>query len=418
MKITLKNFDMQYLIYNTFEYILAFCLVANCRSMWLMIDGSKFAKYLFYLTACSLFACIFTNKYFIINRFKLGLLISFGIMIYFSVYAMLNNYNIKEFLKFTIIVILLIVYYFSTSNIKSIPDILKKYNDIILIIALVSTFFWLFGSILHVISPTEIVYSKWTNSGKFKAVYSYYGIYFEPQKINFFGIFKNLIRNSACFTEAPMASFNFSLALINEILIFKSRNLKRILLFVIANITTFSTTGYIIVITVFIYTIIRRKSKYIDTQKLKILFSPFLLGIGILLIYIMFKKKLSNSSGIIRLDDFIVGFKAWKNNIIIGNGFENNDILKIYMGAWRSYNTGFSNSPMQILAHCGLYIGIIYIILFCLAVKNAIEIHNLDFFIYVVMFELIAMYAEPRYVNNREWVKNKFLPKSDGIMHV
>jgi len=32
--------------------------------------------------------------------------------------------------------------------------------------------------------------------------------------------------------------------------------------------------------------------------------------------------------------------------------------------------------------------------------------------------ELIAMYAEPRYVNNREWVKNKFLPKSDGIMHV
>ena len=56
------------------------------------------------------------------------------------------------------------------------------------------------------------------------------------------------------------------------------------------------------------------------------------------------------------------------------------------MGAWRSYNTGFSNSPMQILAHCGLYIGIIYIILFCLAVKNAIEIHNLDFFIYVVMF--------------------------------
>jgi len=36
----------------------------------------------------------------------------------------------------------------------------------------------------------------------------------------------------------------------------------------------------------------------------------------------------------------------------------------------------------------------------------------------IINNELIAMYAEPRYVNNREWVKNKFLPKSDGIMHV
>ena len=34
------------------------------------------------------------------------------------------------------------------------------------------------------------------------------------------------------------------------------------------------------------------------------------------------------------------------------------------------------------------------------------------------VLELIAIYAEPRYVEDREWVKNNFLPKSDGTMHV
>lgn len=390
------NVSIRKKIYDFNEYLIAFVLILNCRSIWtsLLSTRSEATKVSFLLLVCATFMCILTVKETKIYRFKKGITLAICFLIYMLLFLFLNTYNHEDLIINIIVVFILILYYSICNANKNLPNILLKYEKLVLLIAILSMFFWIFGSQLHIINPSNIVYSNWSGTGLDTPIKSYYGIYFETQGIIFDSV--GLIsRNSAVFVEAPMCSLHFSIALLIELFLVKKISKVKVLILILANITTFSSTGVILIVislgTKFIINNPKSKVLYI----IKVLFIPlcilFISGIS----YILLIDKLGTNSGSIRIDDFKVGFKAWKENIFFGAGFNNYEFIKSFMESWRSYNTGFSNSPMIILSDGGIYIGLLYICSFALGIIKSFkrnEINKVTFIAMIIYLFTITIF--------------------------
>ena len=253
-------------------------------------------------------------------------------------------------------------------------------------IATISLLFWVFGSVLHLLSPTGTVISGWTGAEETdgNSVATYYGLHFEPQLI----LFKNvrLARNSGIFTEAPMASFVYSLALLMELLLKKESNIRRCIILSCAIVSSFSTTGMITMILAIAFKYLLSKPVFSIGRVIKVMIVPVGLIVVGYMAYSMFIEKMGQGSGMIRMDDFRAGFLAWKENPIFGAGFGEEDVLKNHMSAWRWYNQGFSNSIFYILAQCGLYLGIVYFLGIVRGISNSINSKNAKTIVFFGLF--------------------------------
>ena len=232
-------------------------------------------------------------------------------------------------------------------------------QNIILVIAIVSLFFWVSGSLLGIIHPNGVEYTTWTLNGTEVPINKYFNLYFETQMQNFFGV--KIIRNSAIFTESPMSSFMFCYALLVELFKKKHMSYKRTALFVVAVLSTFSTTGYVIVIVALFFKYMLSQTHSKVTAVLRMAVVPAVLIFLVLFIEQLLQRKFESSSGSIRIDDIIAGFKAWTDHPLMGNGYSNSASILQYMSTSRMNNTGFSNSLLQILAYGGLYLLVPYI---------------------------------------------------------
>lgn len=242
----------------------------------------------------------------------------------------------------------------------SIDDTLHKYTNIVIVIAVISLFFWSLGTICRIIKPTGYFYSTW--SGSLAAYKSYYGIYFEQQTASSSSIVENLIGNKAIFSEGPMVSMVFSIAFLAEFLMQRKLNVKRCFILLIAVISTLSVSGITMVILAIAFKYILSKGDNRNKIVVKILLVPIVSVIGFVVIYYLIEQKLSTNSGLTRLDDFYAGFKAWMDAPLFGNGYGNSAAFIKYMSRFRMGNTGFSNSVMQILVFGGIYLFLPYVL--------------------------------------------------------
>lgn len=154
-----------------------------------------------------------------------------------------SNFSIFNFiLDFPLC--LLIVNYLIDKDLM--VNFLRSLCNIIFIVACVSLIFWFLSSILKVISPTSSYLINW---GGYKKVNSFYNMYFEAQGLSIDGIlsnlgtFSNINRNCAIFVEAVMANFIFSIGFIlNELI---EKNMYKRVVFLIAVLSTFTTSGIV-----------------------------------------------------------------------------------------------------------------------------------------------------------------------------
>lgn len=116
--------------------------------------------------------------------------------------------------KFSVAVLIFVFFFFIQES-NNRHELLLKYRNLMIFISAVSIVFWLLGSIFHLVHPSGVVQSVWTNTGNPKPVPNYFNLYFETQELYGFA------RNTAIFTEAPMASLHFSIALFVEMYIEK-----------------------------------------------------------------------------------------------------------------------------------------------------------------------------------------------------
>ncbi|VRG73003.1 Uncharacterised protein [Streptococcus pneumoniae] len=255
--------------------------------------------------------------------------------------------------------------------------LLSKFVNVVVILAIFSLFFWIFGTLLNVVHPTSTVINQWSGG---QLINSYYNLYFETQQMIFFGF--RIIRNSGIFAESPIWGLILSIAYVIDFLILKfDKNSKRNII-ILTMLSTISTTGIIIVGLAILYKIMTT-SRWMT----KLLLLPVTLSLGLSLLLLLAEKSETVSANL-RVDDYNIGFIVWKTSLWIGHGL-NNGILAIQSHiSTFTRNLGYSNTLFVILAQGGLLLFLIYFspMILLLFKKNI----NLDFKFAIILFFILV----------------------------
>lgn len=354
-------------IFCVLEYMLAIFIILDCRSVFqhTVSNSNVINIVLSALIFCLVMLNILAKRY-DKNKVKKAILFFMVYYLYMALFVLLNDMEgMKNYIyAFGMILPLLFFYYYTSKETKqSIIKMLEKISNIMIVIAIVSVILYLLGPIFNIIKPTGSIYMKW---GGERAIPSYYNLQFVTQNINIFGI--NIIRNTSIFTEAPMYSLNLSIALAIQMMSNPSKNsfIKKLIL-VITIITTTSTTGIIIATELVFFKILLQKSNKRIVKITKSIWFPIICIILFSVTAFFYDFRSETNSYSIRMDDYKASYQAWLEHPIVGNGYGSIEEIEEYMSGFRMNNTGLSNSILVLLAQCGIYWGIIYIIPFILA---------------------------------------------------
>ena len=339
-----------------FECLVAVLLVLNGQSMWSKLETVQgwFSWLILGMIWIAAIGMLYCSKSGTIT--KRTIFSIFSIIAYLAVYVCVRPVNINGTLQLVLSVIAISMIVFGT---KDISGILQYYRRTIIIIAAISLFFWIFGSMLSYLQPSGEIYSVWTGNGDHVLVKNYYYLYFQQQMSNIKQI--DAVRNIAFFCEAPMAAFHFSVAFLIEMFFRKKPSRINIVLLVVATLSTISITGYLVLLAGFSakYLLTHSKQKFIHA--IKVVSIPVAIGVVMYVMLYLYNLKADSASGYARLNDFAIGYQVWKKHFLFGVGYGNYDEIKKMMPLWRSSNTGFSNSVMLVVDYGGLYFGMAYL---------------------------------------------------------
>lgn len=363
-------------INSAVDTILMFFLIINTNSIYVNIeDGYSFKEYITILIVVSFLCKIILYR---ISREMFNkILILLGV--YYSIIIMISTINFSKFsinnvlyyfMSFPLILVILIL----SNEQNQLKDWLIKFINITILLSIVSLFFWVLGSNLNIISPTDYLINKWSDGG---VAVSYYNIYFETQRIS---VMDNaIIRNSGIFAEAPMWNLILSIAIMIQTLFFGRNNYKTFIL-VLTILSTISTTGIYIIGLIIAYKIIFEISgwkKYISLTLIPVL---------LIVLSIVWQEKSETASTSIRFDDYRAGIQAWLDNIVLGSGFSNGlKIIESHMDTTIRPNLGYSNSLFVILAQGGIVLFILYFLpILIIMIKNQYS-YNIKFFVLLLI---------------------------------
>lgn len=365
------------------EYLFVICIILDGNSVWMNIQTTRnwFGTILQFLIMIIMIALLLTYSFKKSCLKNACLILGFGIT-YLLILGLVHPNNKKGLIGFAVISMTIIAFVYLYKSIGRVINILDIYEQIIIAVAVISVFFWLFGSVLKIIPASGYELYNWTGNGLDKQINKYWGLYYETQwtYLQGYGVFT---RNTAIFTEAPMCSLHFSIALLIEVFIKEELDFRKYVTLILAILTTFSTTGYLIVVVTVFFKIVYSKKNNQILQYIKVIVVPASLIVGLIASMVLLQLKMNSSSGVVRMDDFIAGYKAWMENPIFGCGFGNYDALIKYMSVWRQNNTGFSNSIMEVLAYGGVYFGMIYMMPFIKGIYSAVRLKRYRMCIFV-----------------------------------
>ena len=359
-----------------FEYLLAFFLVLECRSVYLYATRSEYyiMQSLFVVTIILLLLSFVAYR---LRPSKKDVAFILFIVIYIGMYCILSKAAISSTIRGIYTYAYMFVffyYYFSLIKKENVKSFLNKVCVIIFGLSIVSLFFWIFGTVLNWIHPSNLFYMSWGDYGirEYK-IDSYLNIHFDVQKLNLLEM--KMYRNTGIFVEAPMFSLNLIIGLMINLFVNNTKllSVKNIVL-IICTITTFSTGGFVllfIILCLYVYKYFKtNKSKNNDENDLNkrrkkfkyALFLPLILIIAFSIVLVVVNNKKSTASFSTRIDDYVICYKAWIDKPLLGYGFDNSEYVAKYMNENRKVNTGLSNSIGPILANGGIYMFVYYLL--------------------------------------------------------
>lgn len=333
-----------------------------------------------------------------VNRLGLWLFFYYLLMLLF----MLLSVNIKIAFTFVVkflIILPILVFIFTVHTQQHKPyRLLYRYSDVMLVIALISLFFWVFASLLHLIPPSSYFRASW---GMDYAYPCYWGLYAERQ-INF-GIY----RNESFFCEGPMYSLCLVFALAIELFLqpadgVKKRNTTkqsdrsnikrrkaRVTILIITLLSTLTTTGTIVLIAMLSMRFFLIRANRQETYSLKLIASVIVFGIAVIAMLYVFESKALSHSWRARTDDFVSGFNAWLENPLFGSGFGDSSLIQAYMNKNIRSNLGFSNSASLVLAQGGIVLFLVYMIPIAGTIIQSFNMksYNIAAFSFVILVE-------------------------------
>lgn len=303
------------------------------------------------------------------------------------------SYSVK-FLIFLPVLSLIILGYARKNNIWKIA---LQFENVVLIYSIVSLVMWILVGLFNVIPSSGEIIASW---GGERIYPLYYGIFTTRQTQEFLGI--TWIRNQGFFTEGPMYNLVLQIAICIEAFIgplndrkqkyiWNGIDLRKMFILIITDITTFTITGMIllVIISAFKYYLMSNNSMLV--KLLKWIGAILVLIIVLIIVNNLFAIKSGTGSWEVRFDDFLAGYKAWKDNILFGNGYDTMDAINWHMSTIRAYNTGYSSGIFSILAQGGIFLIINYIIGFIGYIKYSISLHRFELCAMIIIIFIILV---------------------------
>ena len=169
-----------------------------------------------------------------------------------------------------------------------------------------------------------------------------------------------LIRNSAIFSEAPMCSFMFTVALLGVLFLTEKPGKFRTAILFLGVITTIATSGIVLSTAGIGIWYLQKKGlklsgSFLDMFVRIVIVPCLVIAIGVFA-YSIVSSKLDTHSGASRTSDFVNGFHAWADKPLLGYGF-GSEPLKTRYGSY-----GFSNSIIPVLTQGGIYLFLLYLL--------------------------------------------------------
>lgn len=186
-----------------------------------------------------------------------------------------------------------------------------------------------------------------------------------------------------------MASLCFSLGLMVELLCCEKWKKRNCVVLVVAILSTFSTTGYIIATVVCVYKYIKSNSQYSVIRLIKRLCVPVMICVVLIIANSLIQEKLSTFSGMARTDDFVSGFRAWLLHPLFGDGIGSMRAMSLVRPSWRKEAEGFNSGLIQVLVQGGVYLAFPYFFVQLKSLRKSFKVRNYD----KVVFELLFCFV-------------------------
>lgn len=303
-----------------------------------------------------------------------------------------HDFMDKNFLLLDVAFVFLLLFFSQVINNGKFNQVLNIFVNIIFVLALISLFFYIFGTILGWIPYIKYYDSATVGWSSYWGYKSYYGVYYDGQTAWFLG--HNILRNASLFAESPIFASILTIALYITMVVFKEMSYRTYVI-ILAMITTFSTTSLAIGSLIIFYHIYE---KHLKNKKLIILM-PIIFVIAVWVAFLIIADKLmtNNISGSIRIDDIIACFLSWKSSPFIGNGYSNIKALEPFRSVIRN-NAGNSCGIGAILSDGGIILGIWYVLPMIMAAFNILKKKNIEYnflvmLIFVIFFIMIIHYT-------------------------
>ena len=333
------------------EYVLLFLVILEFNTAYL--EFGRFPTFLFYGTVFLTFLLLLFRK----GAINIGPLLVFYYL--GSFLPLMNVYpgTEKRFIKLFWIVIPLFMLYFSSLRRVSFDRIISfliKYSNIVVILALISLVYWVFGTNLEMIQPTLYVPNSWRGDGV-RLIPTYHFIYFETQQSSFMGY--ETVRNSGIFNEGPMYNMVLCVALSMELFLRTRKSVWRIIVLIITIFTTFTTTGFLflgVAIAWVVFVFFSQKARVFIIASLPLLIIGMMNFSNAIV-----EDKEDSSSGASSVDarttDILTCIDIGLANPVLGQGLFTKKAAENEGGTY-----GFSNSLFTIFADGGLYTVFLY----------------------------------------------------------
>ena len=359
MKLSIKRIQLK----TVFVYLWIFLLILDCFSIYYKTIGYQVTQITNIIMTIAAFFLI-ERKTLTLEKKNVKALIY--LMISFAFLFVFCDYKYLGFITGSAVPIILFYTFFSTNMSRTkIEQILVYYENIVLIISAVSLVLYLAGTVLSLVSPSNVLSATSVGWADFNYA-SYHGIYFEGQRTYIFG--KTITRNIGIFLEAPVFAYVLITALYIELFMRKNARKIPFIILLATIVTTFSSTAIaisLILMFAFYYW------NYMKHSWLKLLVPIFAILVSYAAITVVLDKlAIGNDSGAARLNDFMSCWIAFAANPLIGIGFNNVSgvnpyrILKI--------GTGMSSGIPYVFANGGIVHGLIYIVPAFIGVINMI----------------------------------------------
>lgn len=251
----------------------------------------------------------------------------------------------------------------------------KRFVSVTLAFAGVSLLFFLFGTVLHVVSSTGPVAFVWD---WLRTVPGYYNLHYETQAIT--ELFYTGVRNTGVFVEAPMYVYLLSFALAWNVLGEKGPKWISAIL-AVSIVTTFSTTGYVVLLIVVAMGFFSEKSSNRYLEVFRKITIPLLVIAAVVLAFYVVGAKISTGSYGIRSDHLSGCLTLFVNSFPLGVGF--GDTQTFY--SLFSYDQGLSVGFAYFIAQGGLPACFIFMLPWVYSAYASVRLRNWRLLAFVIV---------------------------------